>query len=70
MNSAESVPTEARGETSSLDRLEQIVEAALHRIQQLTAENARLRVQLADREERIAIARQRIESLAERLPRG
>ncbi len=52
----------------ALDALEKSLDAALDRLGQLAAENARLRAELADREERIALARARLRALADRLP--
>ncbi len=52
----------------ALDELEASLNAALSRLEQLAAENARLRSELADREERIAAAAARLRQLAERLP--
>jgi hypothetical protein len=51
-----------------LDALEKSLDAALDRLGWLAAENARLRAELADREERIALARARLKALADRLP--
>lgn len=53
---------------STLDALEKSLDAALDRLGRLAAENARLRAELADREERIALARARLKALADRLP--
>lgn len=52
----------------ALDALEKSLNAALDRLERLAAENARLRAELAEREERIALARARLLALADRLP--
>ncbi len=57
-----------RSVNPALDALEKSLDAALDRLGWLAAENARLRAELADREERIALARARLKALADRLP--
>ncbi|TAG48542.1 MAG: hypothetical protein EAZ30_05055 [Betaproteobacteria bacterium] len=53
---------------TSLDHLENSVDQAVARLVALTVENARLRGELADANERMAMASAKLRALAEQLP--
>jgi chromosome segregation ATPase len=52
----------------SLDHLENSIDQAVARLAALAAENARLRGELADANERMAMASAKLRALAEQLP--
>lgn len=52
----------------SLDELETVLNAAASQLQQLFDENTRLRAQLAEMNERMHMAAQKLRAAAERLP--
>ena len=54
--------------TQSLDELETVLNAAASQLQRLFDENARLRAELAEMNERMHIAAQKLRAAAERLP--
>ena len=54
--------------TQSLDELETVLNAAASQLQRLFDENARLRAQLAEMNERMHIAAHKLRAAAERLP--
>ena len=54
--------------TQSLDELETVLDAAASQLQRLFDENTRLRAELAEMNERMHIAAQKLRAAAERLP--
>lgn len=54
--------------TQSLDELEIVLNAAASQLQRLFDENTRLRAELAEMNERMHIAAQKLRAAAERLP--
>lgn len=54
--------------TQSLDELEIVLDAAASQLQRLFDENTQLRAELAEMNERMHIAAQKIRAAAERLP--